>query len=250
MTVILDWLSRQVVWIALICLLGAIGYGVTALVAKRKRDTAQFTLERNVYHEQMARAWLVSGLFLALAATVFMVSLTWVPDSAASTNATPTPSSGLYTLTPEPNGPLGATETITQVVVSAPETLATPTPTPVSTAVPAELLQPDCPNPGAQLTFPVAGSSLNGVVDVLGTAQVNAFSYYRFEVIFPGAETPNFIAQYDNAVENGTLGAWDISDATRYPPGGPYRFQLVVVDIYGNTTTCTIPVNIAAQEGE
>jgi hypothetical protein len=82
----------------------------------------------------------------------------------------------------------------------------------------------------------------------MGTASINAFSYYRFEVEFPGSETPNFIAQYDEAIENGTLGVWDVTDPDLYPPGGPYRFQLVVVDIYGNTTTCTIPVNIVELE--
>jgi hypothetical protein len=253
MTVILDWLSQQVIWISVICLIGAMGYVVSAIVAKRRRDTAQFSLERNVYHQQMTRAWLVSLLFLALASTVFAVNLYWIPDRVQGTAPTPTPSSGLYTLTPAPSqsgGVLSATQTITQVVVSAPETLATATPTPPSSPVPPELLQPDCPDPGAQLTFPVAGGELTGIVDVLGTAQVNAFSYYRFEVIFPGSETPNFIAQYDDSVANGTLGSWDVSDGSRYPAGGPYRFQLVVVDIYGNTTTCTIPVNIASPAEE
>ncbi|MFN2108068.1 MAG: hypothetical protein ACK2UI_00275, partial [Anaerolineae bacterium] len=61
-----------------------------------------------------------------------------------------------------------------------------------------------------------------------------------------GSDTPNFVSQYDTAVINGLLGTWDVSDPSRYPPGGPYRFQLVVVDIYGNTTMCTIPVNIVA----
>lgn len=253
MTVILSWLGQQVIWISVICLIGAVGYVVSAILAKRRRDTAQFTLERNVYHQQMTRAWLVAGLFLALASTVFAVSLYWIPDNAVGNNPTPTPSSGLYTLTPAPGGSdggLSATQAITQVVVSAPETLATPTPTPPSSPVPPELLQPDCPDPGSQLTFPVAGGELSGIVEVLGTAQVNAFSYYRFEVVFPGSETPNFIAQYDNPVENGALGTWDVSDSTRYPSGGPYRFQLVVVDIYGNTTTCTIPVNIASPAEE
>lgn len=250
MTVILDWLSQQVIWISLICLIGALGYIVTAVLAKRKRDRAQFTLEREVYHQQVTRAWLVAALFLALASAVFAVNLYWLPVQPEAESATATPSSGLYTLTPaasQSNAPLTATRTITQVVVSAPEILATITPTPLSTQVPPEQLQPDCPDPGAQLTFPVAGGSLSAVVEVLGTAQVNAFSYYRFEVVFPGSETPNFIAQYDDMVENGTLGLWDVSDVTRYPPGGPYRFQLVVVDIYGNTTTCTIPVNIVSQ---
>lgn len=250
MTVILDWLSQQVIWISLICLIGALGYVVMAVLAKRKRDRAQFTLEREVYHQQVTRAWLVAALFLALASAVFAVNLYWLPAQPEAENATATPSSGLYTLTPaasQSNAPLTATRTITQVVVSAPEILATITPTPLSTQVPPEQLQPDCPDPGAQLTFPVAGGSLSAVAEVLGTAQVNAFSYYRFEVVFPGSETPNFIAQYDDMVENGTLGLWEVSDVTRYPPGGPYRFQLVVVDIYGNTTTCTIPVNIVSQ---
>lgn len=250
MIVILGWLSQQVIWISLICLMGTLGYIVTAVLAKRKRDRAQFTLEREVYHQQMTRAWLVAALFLALASMVFAVSLYWLPAQPEAEGATATPSSGLYTLTPaesQSNIPLTATSTITQVVVSAPEIVATITPTPLSTQVPPEQLQPDCPDPGAQLTFPVAGGSLSAVVEVLGTAQVNAFSYYRFEVVFPGSETPNFIAQYDDMVENEALGLWDVSDVTRYPPGGPYRFQLVVVDIYGNTTTCTVPVNIGSQ---
>jgi len=250
MTVILEWLAQQVIWIALICLVGAFAYIITAVMAKRRRDRAQFTLERGVYHQQMTRAWLVAALFLALALTVFGVSLRWLPDQAESLGPTPTPSSGLFTVTPaaaQPTASLAATSTITQVVVSAPEIVATLTPAPLLATVAPEQLQPDCPDPGAQLSFPVAGSSLSTVVEVLGTAKVNAFSFYRFEAIFPGSETPNFIAQYDDPVENGPLGFWDVTDSTRYPPGGPYRFQLVVVDIYGNTTTCAIPVNIVSE---
>ncbi|MGC9347150.1 MAG: hypothetical protein ACP5JG_03335 [Anaerolineae bacterium] len=251
MTVILDWLSQQVIWISLICLIGAVGYIITAISAKRRRDISQFSLERDIYHQRMTRAWLVAGLFLALAGTVFIVSMIWFPAEADEEPAPATPRSGLFTLTPPATtagGTLAATGPLTQVIVSAPEPLGTVTPVPTFTPVPPELMQPDCPDPGAQLTFPVAGSDLSGILEVLGTARVNAFSYYRFDVEFPGAETPNFVAQYDEAVENGVLGTWDVSDPGRYPPGGPYRFQLVVVDIYGNTTTCTIPVNIVTEE--
>jgi hypothetical protein len=260
MNVILYWLSQQVLWISVICLIGAFGYVMSAIVAKRRRDTAQFTLERDIYHQRMSRAFLVTALFLTLAATVFILNIYWNPADMESDIATPTPSSGLFTLTPAPSqigtsATVTSTETMTQnglpsVVISAPDVspplpgeglIQTPTP------IPQELLQPDCPHPGAQLTSPVAGSNLSGVVDVVGTANLNAFSYYRFEVIFPGSNTPNFIAQIDEAVENGPLGSWDISDPARYPPGGPYRFQLVVVDIYGNTLSCIIPVNIVSQ---
>ena len=262
MSVILGWLSRQVIWIGVICLLGAMGYAASAIVAKRRRDTAQFTLEREVYQQRMARAGFVTLLFLTLAATVFTIRMYWAPTPVDDLVATPTPSSGLFTLTPAPNSlnpPLGASGTVTQpvptggpvptgVIISAPESPGEATPLPIPTAVSQDALQPDCPSPGAQLTFPAAGGDLSGVVEVLGTASVNAFSFYRFEVIFPGSDTPNFVAQIDTSVDNGSLGFWDISDATRYPPGGPYRFRLVVVDIYGNTASCVIPVNIVAAE--
>jgi hypothetical protein len=261
MNVILYWLSQQVIWISAICLIGALGYAATAVIAKRRRDIAQFTLEREIYHQRMSRAFLVTALFLALAATVFVVNTNWNPADAPTDVTTPTPSSGLFTLTPEPvqlgtRATLTNTDVITQsespsVVISAPDAPApaaegaeSGAPTPI----PQELLQPNCPSPGSQLTSPVAGSNLSGIVSVAGTADTNAFSYYRFEVIFPGSNVANFIAQIDQSVDNGVLGSWDVSDPSRYPPGGPYRFQLVVVDIYGNTITCTIPVNIVSQQ--
>jgi hypothetical protein len=251
MSVILEWLIRQVIWISVVCLFGAVGYVVSAIVAKRQYDMAQFTLEREVYHHQMTRAGFVAGLFLALGAVVFAISVMWIPSPAIGSSDTRAPSNGLFTLTPAPRWPtpVAGTPGTGQVVVSAPEPLGTIAPRAQAGASSAELLQPDCPASSAQVTYPVAGSKLSGVVEVMGTAMVNAFSYYRFEVVFPGSTAPTFVAQYEQVIENDSLGSWDISDPARFPPGGPYRFQLVVVDIYGNTTTCTIPVDIVASEG-
>lgn len=253
MSVVLEWLSRQVILISVVCLVGALGYVVSAVIAKRQRDTAQFTLEREAYQRRMGRAAFVAVLFLALGVIVFAVSVMWMPTATVGNTGTPTPSIGLYTLTPAPTmlvASLTASGPITQVIVSAPEPLGTVTPLAVATAVPADLLQPDCPLAGAQISYPVAGSDLSGVVEVVGTAKVNAFSYYRFEVIYPGSTAPTFVAQYEGIVENGVLGPWDVSDSVRFPPGGPYRFQLVVVDIYGNTAKCTIPVEIVSPGNE
>ncbi len=250
MNVILDWLSRQILWVSLICLAGAGGYIISAITAKRRRDTAQFSLEREIYHRHMTRAWFVAALFLALAGTVFMVSVFWIPTVAGNGAVTPTPSSGLYTPTPLPfqsSEALLTSEPLTQAIASAPEPVGTVIAPAAPAQVSPEMLQPDCPDPGAQVSSPVAGTDLSGVVEVLGTAEVNAFSYYRFEVVFPESTAPNFVYQRNEPVDNGPLGSWDVSDPSRYPPGGPYRFQLVVVDIYGNTTTCTIPVNITAE---
>ncbi len=102
MNVILDWLSQQVSWIGVICLFGAAGYSIAAIAAKRKRDSAQFTLERDIYQQRMARAGLVTVLFIALAATVFAVSRYWIPSPIEDEAAATTPASGLFTLTPNP----------------------------------------------------------------------------------------------------------------------------------------------------
>jgi hypothetical protein len=251
MNVILEWLVRQVIWISVVCLIGAVGYVVSAIVAKRQCDMAQFTLEREVYHHRMTRAGFVAGLFLALGALIFMISVMWIPSTVIGSTEARMPSTGLFTLTPAPrlSTPVAGTLVAGQVVISAPEPLGTIEPLAPAAAGSAELLQPDCPTSSAQITYPVAGSKLSGIIEVMGTAMVNAFSYYRFEVIFPGSTAPTFVAQYEGVVENSSLGPWDISDPIRFPPGGPYRFQLVVVDIYGNTTTCTIPVDIVAPEG-
>ncbi len=258
MTIVLSWLGRQALWIGVICLLGALGYVVTAISTKRRRDIAQFSLEREVYQQRMTRAWLTAALFLGLGAAVFLLRAYILPTLPVTATPAPTVGVGLFTLTPTPLGPMGtpgietatppltATEMLTTVVIPAVQ----PTPTdfvlPTVTPVPPDVYQPDCPATEAQLTLPTAGSNVSGEVQVAGTASVNAFSYYKFEVQFPGSNTPNFVSQYNTAVTNGFLGTWDVSDPDRYPPGGPYRFQLVVVDIYGNTTTCTIPVNIVA----
>lgn len=246
MSVVLAWLSRQAVIVYGLCGLGALGYMIAAGTFKSRRDIAQFSLEREVHQQRMVRAWWMAALFLLLGAIVFFIRTFVLPAPPEPAKATATLQVGLRTPTPSPAPTLMATGVMTSVVVSGPTPSVTDTPAPAPTDAPVEATLPDCPSPGAQLTSPVAGSNLSGIVEIYGTAKLNSFSYYKFEVRFPGADTPNFLAQYNTAQDNAFLGTWDVSDPNLYPPGGPYQFQLVVVDIYGNTTMCTIPLNIVA----
>ncbi len=261
MNVVLSWLGQQALLIYLACLLGALAYLFIAISAKRKRDYAQFSLEREVYRRRMSRAGMMAALFLALGGMVFLIRTFVFPTLPATETAAPTPGNvGLFTPTPSPTptppsaltiqstAPVTASGNMTTSVVATPAVVPTDTPIPTATPIPEADFQPECPSPNAQMTFPLAGSDVSGVVEVQGTADVNAFSYYKFEVLFPGADMPTDIAQYNVPVENGQLGTWDVSNTERYPPGGPYRLRLVVVDIYGNTTLCTIPVNVVAPE--
>ncbi|MBN1259563.1 MAG: hypothetical protein JXB35_02680 [Anaerolineae bacterium] len=255
MTVVLQWLAGRAIAVYLVCLIGAVAYAIVALTARRRLLAAHFSLEREVIRQQVTRAWLMMGLFIALGVTIFLVSTYFVPtlpspEIATETlvagltprpTSTPTPSptatAPLPTITPGPGAeattaPPPATE---EAVVA---TLA-PTPTSAPTARPTAP-PPQCPSPDVQIIAPVAGSTLNGIVEVWGTAKSNAFAYYKFEVQFLGAASPNFVAQFDAPVENGILGYWEITP--QYPEGGPHQLRLVVVDIYGNTTNCIIPV--------
>ncbi len=251
MTVVLAWLSQQAFFIYAICLIGAIGYLLAASSARRRRDVAQFTLERDVHQRQMSRAGMMATLSLTLGGLVFIVRTFVLPPLPLPSTVTPTIGVGLFTpvpRTPTPTVGLTATAPVSSVVISGPTPVAGQTPDAPPTPLPQEATLPDCPYPEAQITAPVAGSKLSGQVAIYGTAKVNAFSYYKFEILFPGSDAPNFISQYTQSVENEYLGSWDVSDAARFPPGGLYHFQLVVVDLYGNTTTCTVPVEIVAPE--
>ncbi len=250
MKVVLAWLAQQASLLYLVSLIGALAYAIAAVSAKKKRDAAQFSLEREIYQQRASRSWIMSGLFVTLGLLVLSLKILVFPAIVPEQVSTPTPPvAGLFTPTPEAVLPLTApvttTNAMTASVVMAVSLTPTPTPAPVE-AAPAT--QPNCPSPNAQIIAPVAGSDLSGVVEIQGTATVNAFSFYKFEVIFPDADIPTDVAQYNIPVENGVLGYWDISDPDKYPPSDRYRFRLVVVDIYGNTTTCTIPVQINPPE--
>ncbi len=255
MNVLLQWLARQAILFYLVCLIGMVAYIVAAFTARRRLRAAQFSLEQKIVRQRIARAWMTAGLFLLLGILIFLINRYVIPEIPTADTPTPPLEAGL---TPQPTATTTAAPTATPTLppltteipvegeegeaTAAPTTApatAAPTTTPLPTAEP-----PVCPSPNVQIIAPAAGSQIAGVVEIRGTATTNAFAYYKFEVIFPGSETPNFISQFDSPVENGILGYWDVADPLRYPPGGPYRFRLVAVDIYGNTTTCMIPLYI------
>ena len=259
MTAILEWLARQAVLFYAACGVGAVAYAIAALAARRRGEAAQFSLEREITQQQQGRAWVMAGLFVVLGLVVFGVQAMFSPNQVQSTPEPLQPLAGITPLPTQTPTPLPtATPTIPAATADEPENInaptaapanATPTapaptetPAPVPTPLPP-LEPPNCPSPDVQVTAPVAGSSVRGTVEVWGTAQINSFAYYKFEIQFQGSSTPNFIAQFERPVSNGILGYWPITG--EYPVGGPHRFRLVVVDVYGNTTNCIIPVFIS-----
>ncbi len=261
MNIVLQWLARQAVAFYLFALVGALLYTFAALANRRRLQAAQFSLEREITRQKMIRAWVIAGLFLLLGVMVFITSSYLVPTLPGLETPPPPLQAGLTPQpTATPTAPPTATPTLAPLVTEpaeedannaappeevepAPIETPTPTPTPLPPAEP-----PNCPSPDVQIIAPAAGSTLSGAtgaVEVRGTARINAFAYYKFEVQFPGSNSSNFVAQFEQPVESGVLGYWDIGNPESYPAGGPYRFRLVTVDIYGNTQSCVIPVYIS-----
>jgi hypothetical protein len=82
---------------------------------------------------------------------------------------------------------------------------------------------------------------LKGPVEVTGSANVDDFDYYKFELRPAGATNWSTMQLFREAVADGFLGIWDTSAL----PAGAYTFRLVVVDKTGNyPEPCEVPVTI------
>jgi hypothetical protein len=83
---------------------------------------------------------------------------------------------------------------------------------------------------------------LREVVEIRGSANIDNFDYYKFEM--KGEITAGewaFIQRYETPVTDGLLGVWDTSPL----PAGAYTFRLVVVDKTGNyPKPCEVKVTI------
>ena len=132
-----------------------------------------------------------------------------------------------------------------------------PTPTPTGTPRPRPTLPPletitptleialgvpaNCLNPGVRISEPGTGATVSGVIQIIGSASIPEFSYYKFEFQGNGFGDWTFIQRFDNSINGGILGAWD----TRSVPSGDYEFRLVVVDKTGNyPEPCTVLLSV------
>jgi len=93
-----------------------------------------------------------------------------------------------------------------------------------------------------QLTFPTVNAVITGTVQIMGSANIENFQFYKLE--FGVGDNPpqwSFILSNNTPVVNGPLGVWDTSPL----PAGNYKLRLVVVDVTGNyPPPCEVPVII------
>lgn len=207
-------------------------------LARKDRTRSIFTLERENASVRLTRAFAGFMIVLAGMLGVYYLSLvtpTIVPPPPAT--ATPTP---ILALPPTPTPPpLLPTPTQTPTVLPTPTPVGLainnnstplppqqPTPNPVSSGG----QPPNCANSMARITQPGNNAQVAGVVQIMGSAAIDNFQYYKFEFRDPVSGEWVFISRFDNTVPSGVLGPWN-SDTL---PPGEYDFRLVVVDNTGN----------------
>ena len=82
---------------------------------------------------------------------------------------------------------------------------------------------------------------LKGPVEILGSAKIESFDYYKFEFRHEGAYEWSFLQRFEEPVVDGFLGVWDTSAL----PAGNYWLRLVVVKKDANYELCQVPVTVA-----
>lgn len=219
------------VWIYLLLGLGGLFYVRKFILSWQELREAAFGLERENAQSRLNQSATALVLLLALAVLEFVL-VSFVAPTVPGASPLPTPTLDLLatpttTLQAETAVPEG------QTVAQLPAT-ATIMPQPENeTCLPGTL----------NIRFPTPGAEVSGIVDVLGTANIPNFGFYKLEMKRP-EESTWLTVQAGNQVvpdQEGNLGKWD----TRRLPPGEYDLGLVVVDNQGQATThCVARVRV------
>lgn len=98
-----------------------------------------------------------------------------------------------------------------------------------------------CTQGVARITSPISGQRVTGTFNVMGTAFLDDFQFYKLEIRADNATTYNFYSRSDSPRVDNVLGSIDAS----LFESGVYYIRLAVVDVTGNVpgrATCVIPV--------
>ena len=234
MTVIVKLIADYAIWLYLFLILVAFVFLRAYAVGRRERENAIFTLERESATGRMVQA--TTGLIVTLVVIggVFYTSQVLV-EEVPLPEVIPTPTV-LVVLPPTPTPPpLLPTPTGTATPRPRPTQAPSETGTPIPEKPPVVVA--DCPNPAVRISEPGTGAVVSGVIQLVGSASIPDFEYYKFEFRLSGFGDWTFIQRFTEPINGGILGAWD----TRSVPSGDYELRLVVVDYTGNyPPPCTL----------
>jgi hypothetical protein len=239
-----NWVHIVGIFAILLCLR-------SVLLARHERERSIYTLEKEAATSKEFRVLTIGLIVGAVMGVMFLLTTVIAPrvtfvepeeqpvtpaaalvlPTVTPTRARPTPTA---TATATRVRPL-PTPTFIAITLAPPEPTATPPPPP-----------PSCPNSLARLTAPAQNATVSGAVQILGSANIPNFDYYKIEYSSP-AKPGHWALITDlrrGSVAGGLLDVWD----TTAFPNGPYTLRLVVVDNTGNyPDPCTVQVTVSNQ---
>ncbi len=218
-------------WIYLVLTFAAILYLRKFVLSWQEFRSSVFGLERENAQGRLNQAVAALLLLIILITTEFVL-VTFVAPLAPESSPLLTPTVDIL-----------ATPTITLPAESAGdpvdgESEGTPEPTPTLDA-----RLGSCTAGQSEITAPIPGDQITGAVDIVGSASITSFGFYKLEVARADQETAwRTIQAGRNPVLNGVLvTGWDASTLQ----SGDYLLRLVVTDNKGNALPdCRVPIRI------
>jgi hypothetical protein len=215
------------VWIYLLLGLAGLIFIRRFIVAWQELRSAAFGLERESAQARLNQAASVLVLILTMAVSEFLLVYFVAPAMpGAMPLLTPTldllatPTTTLAEATLLPGEPLSATQP----------------------AIPQLFSASDCVPGQIEITFPENGQEVSGVIQVVGTADIPTFGFYKFEIRRPDDPIWLTIQAGNTVVHDGNLGDWDTSQLTP----GEYQLGLVVVDNQAQASPpCIVQLSVA-----
>ncbi len=236
MAIIVEKIKEFAPWIYGACAFIALLYLRVAIVARRDRRYAMFSLEREQALNKTYGAWTAAIAVLVVIGLVYFLSTT-VSDAVrplVEERETPTPTAVPLSSRPavSPTLPLPET-TPTETPTPRPRPTLRPQPTIILTTPTPAVQAPRCADARSVITAPGLNASVSGMVPIYGTATHERFQYYKLEY-GPGANPANaqwsYFAEGRKPVQGGPLGT--LNAGVLAP--GVYSIRLVVVDVTGN----------------
>jgi hypothetical protein len=223
----IDFFSAFEVWIYVFLGLVALFFIRKFILAWQELRDAGFGLERDNAQARLNQSAVILVLLIMMAVTEFIL-VSFVAPSLSTATLLPTPTlSLLSTATPTFSPEITGT-----AVSSIPTAVLDPgVATEVSGCLPGEV----------EITKPVSGEEVSGVVEILGSASIADFGFYKLESKLPDEVDWLTLQAGNNAIDQGKLGDWD----TRRLSPGEYQLGLVVVDNQARISPpCVVQVRV------
>lgn len=226
---VLAFFRTYEMWMYVILLLAGLIYIRRFILAWEELRRAAFGLEKESAQSHLNQSAGMLVLLFIMAAAIFVIVSFVAPAFPASVPLL-TPTMDLLA------SPSSTFESETLPAEAGTLTAAAP-----ALTATLEVAGEGCIPGEIMLSEPIDGAQVSGVIVLLGTADVENFGFYKYEVARPGDTLWQTIQAGRDIIQDGELGQWD----TRTMAPGDYMLRLVIVDNQGESLEpCVIRVNV------